>query len=135
MTVPVITAAFTITYFAITIWLVRRLKLDVRSICYASVICALTVVLAGIRIPLPTGSNITCGSWIPLILLAVIYDQRLAFLSMTPEERQAVPYVILANQFVCVAWFSEQDKYAEIYETNKRMTAWLLENWTALCNI
>ena len=43
MTVPVITAAFSITYFAITIWLVRRVKLDVRSICYASVICALTV--------------------------------------------------------------------------------------------
>ena len=63
MTVPVITAAFSITYFAITIWLVRRVKLDVRSICYASVICALTVVLAGIRIPLPTGSNITCGTW------------------------------------------------------------------------
>ena len=78
MTAPAITAAFSVTYFAITIWLVRRVKLDVRSICYASVICALTVVLAGIRIPLPTGSNITCGSWIPLwkVSNTAIWTQR-----------------------------------------------------------
>ena len=46
---------------------------------------------------------------------------------LTQAEREAVPYVLLANQFVCVAWFSEQEKYAEIFETNKRMTAWLIE--------
>jgi len=40
--------------------------------------------------------------------------------------------MILANQFVCVAWFSEQDKYAEIFETNKRMTAWLIEKFEEL---
>lgn len=51
---------------------------------------------------------------------------------MTDEERRAIPSVILANQFVCVAWFSEQDKYAEIYETNRQMTRWLLENYQAL---
>ena len=81
MTVPVITAAFSITYFAISIWLVRRVKLDVRAICYASVICALTVVLAGIRIPLPTGSNITCGSWIPLMVLALVVDARISMIT------------------------------------------------------
>ena len=37
---------------------------------------------------------------------------------LSEAERRAVPYVILANQFVCVAWFSEQDKYAEVFETN-----------------
>ena len=47
---------------------------------------------------------------------------------LTEEEKKAIPYVILANQFVCVAWFAEQDKYAEILETNKKMTVWLLEN-------
>ena len=46
---------------------------------------------------------------------------------LTLEEREAVPYVILANQFVCVAWFAGQDKYAELLETNRRMTLWLLE--------
>ena len=54
---------------------------------------------------------------------------------LTDEERRAIPYVILANQFVCVAWFAEQDKYAEIYETNKRMTAWLIEQFGELKNI
>ena len=51
---------------------------------------------------------------------------------LTGAERRAIPYVILANQFVCVAWFSEQDKYAEIYETNKRMTAWLIGKFEEL---
>ena len=81
MTVPAITAAFSVTYFSVTMWLVRRVKLDVRSICYASVICALTIVLAGIRIPLPTGSNITCGSWIPLMVLALVVDARIAMIT------------------------------------------------------
>lgn len=54
---------------------------------------------------------------------------------LTEAERNAIPYVILANQFVCVAWFAEQDKYAEIYETNKRMTAWLIERFGELKDI
>ena len=51
---------------------------------------------------------------------------------LTEAERQVIPYVILAIQFVCVAWFAEQDKYAEIYETNKRMTTWLIEKFEEL---
>ena len=51
---------------------------------------------------------------------------------LTEEERRAIPYVILANQFVCVAWFAEQDKYAEIFETNKRMTLWLIGQFEEL---
>ncbi len=54
---------------------------------------------------------------------------------LTEAERKAIPYIILTNQFVCVAWFAEQDKYAEIYETNKRMTAWLIEQFGELKNI
>ena len=54
---------------------------------------------------------------------------------LTEAERRAIPYIILANQFVCVAWFAEQDKYAEIYETNKRMTAWLIEKFGELKDI
>lgn len=56
--------------------------------------------------------NLVCG-----------YD---SVIKLTNEERQAIPYVILANQLVCVAWFSEQEKYADIFETNKGMTLWLL---------
>ena len=54
---------------------------------------------------------------------------------LTDEERRAVPYVILANQFVCVAWFAGQDKYAELLETNKQMTLWLLDRFEQLKNI
>ena len=54
---------------------------------------------------------------------------------LTEEERKAVPYVLLANQFVCVAWFAEQEKYAEILETNKRMTLWLIQKFDELKNI
>lgn len=46
---------------------------------------------------------------------------------LTEEERRAIPYVILANQFVCVAWFGAQEMYAELFETNRQMTTWLLE--------
>lgn len=46
---------------------------------------------------------------------------------LTQEERRAVPYVVLANQFVCTAWFAEQERYAELFEINKKMTAWLIE--------
>ena len=54
---------------------------------------------------------------------------------LTEVERKAIPYVILANQFVCVAWFAGQDKYAEILETNKKMTLWLIDRFEELKNI
>ena len=54
---------------------------------------------------------------------------------LTDEERKAIPYVILANQLVCVAWFAGQDKYAELFEINKHMTLWLIERFEELKNI
>ena len=54
---------------------------------------------------------------------------------LTDDERKAIPYVILANQFVCVAWFAEQDKYAEVFEINKRMTTWLIDKFGELKDI
>lgn len=51
---------------------------------------------------------------------------------LTPEERRAIPYVILANQLVCVAWFADQEQYADIFETNKAMTLWLIDHFDAL---
>ncbi len=54
---------------------------------------------------------------------------------LTDEERKAVPYVIFANQLVCVAWFAGQDKYAELFETNKHMTLWLIERFEELKDI
>ena len=54
---------------------------------------------------------------------------------LTDAERQAVPYVILANQFVCVAWFAEQEQYWELFETNRRMTKWLIDRFDALSEL
>jgi len=53
--------------------------------------------------------------------------------NLTAEERKALPYMILANQLVCVAWFAEQAKYSDLFETNKRMTVWLEDNFHNLC--
>ena len=65
--------------------------------------------------------NIICG-----------YD---SVVHLTDKERKAIPYVILANQFVCVAWFAGQDKYAELFETNTQMTFWLISKFEELKNI
>ena len=45
---------------------------------------------------------------------------------LTDDEKRAIPFVVMANQAVCVAWFSEQEKYADVFEANKCMTKWLL---------
>lgn len=54
---------------------------------------------------------------------------------LTEAECVAIPYIILANQFVCVAWFSEQEKYVEVFEINKKMTAWLIEKFEEMKDI
>jgi Ser/Thr protein kinase RdoA (MazF antagonist)/AraC-like DNA-binding protein len=51
---------------------------------------------------------------------------------LTEAEKKAVPYVILANQFVCVAWFAEYEKYSELYDKNVQMTRWLMDNMEEL---
>lgn len=47
---------------------------------------------------------------------------------LTDAEKKAVPYMILANQFVSTAFFAGKDKYEEIYKTNKAMTEWIAGN-------
>ena len=51
---------------------------------------------------------------------------------LTVDEYEAIPYVILANQFVCVAWFAEYEKYSELYDKNVQMTRWLMDNMEEL---
>ena len=82
MTSNVIAVVFALAYYAVTIWLCRGVRLDVRSLSFAAVIIALTLVLSSIMIPLPTGAAITAGSWIPLMVLALVYDFRLAFIPL-----------------------------------------------------
>ena len=51
---------------------------------------------------------------------------------LTKEEWEAIPYILLCNQLICVAWFADQNKYTEIFEVNKHMTLWLLDHFDQL---
>ena len=53
-------------------------------------------------------------------------------IGMSPAEREAVPYILLANQLICTAWFSGQEKYAELFALNKTMTQWLIDHFDQL---
>lgn len=44
---------------------------------------------------------------------------------LTMEERNAVPFLILANQFIFTAWTAEREKMQPIAEINRQMTLWL----------
>ena len=81
MTAPIITAVFAIGYLGLTAWLCRKVTLSAKALSLCGLTCALTLVLESIMIPLPTGAAIPLGSMIPLLLLALLYDYRLAFLS------------------------------------------------------
>ena len=48
---------------------------------------------------------------------------------LSDNERKAIPYVIITNQFISTAWFAEQEKYTELYEINKKMTEWMVQNF------
>lgn len=51
---------------------------------------------------------------------------------LSDVERQAIPYVLLSNQLICVAWFASEERYPELFETNKKMTRWLVNNFKLL---
>lgn len=48
---------------------------------------------------------------------------------LSDNEWKAIPYVIITNQLISTAWFSEQEKYSELYEVNKKMTEWMIQNF------
>lgn len=51
---------------------------------------------------------------------------------LSDDEREAIPYVVLSNQLLATAWFSEQEKYKDVYEVNKKMTKSIAENFDML---
>ncbi len=54
------------------------------------------------------------------------YDE---VVKLSDSEWKAIPYVVITNQLISTAWFSEQEKYRELYETNKKMTEWMLQHF------
>ncbi len=129
MTAPILVAVFTIAYLAVTAWLCRGLKLTVKNLCLGGLACALTLVLASIMIPLPTGAAITCGSMIPLMLLALVYDYRLSFLAgwvcgilaiiLLPAWQPVHWAQIFVEHLVCFSCLG----YAGIFGSEKRWKA------------
>lgn len=51
---------------------------------------------------------------------------------LSANEIKAFPYVLLFNQLICCAWLSEQEKYTNIFQVNKKMTTWICVNFDAL---
>lgn len=131
MTSPILVAVFTVAYLAVTVWLCRGLKLSARNLAMGGLACALTLILGSIMIPLPTGASITCGSWIPLMLLAVVCDARLAFVSgwvcgilamvLIPAWQPVHWAQIFVEHMVCFSCLG----YTGIFGTDKR--------WKILC--
>lgn len=129
MITAVTTAIFAVGYLLVTIWLCRGIRMNARDLALGGVVCALTLVLASIRIPLPTGSNITCGSWVPLMVLALVYDYRLSMLSgwicgilamILIPGWQAVHWAqIFVQQLVCFSCLG----YAGVFGSDKKWKA------------
>lgn len=72
---------FCVIYYITAILLCRGLRLNVRYMAVGGVLSAVTLILSCILIPLPTGSVITMGAAIPLMVLALIGDYRLAIVT------------------------------------------------------
>ncbi len=51
---------------------------------------------------------------------------------LSRNEMDAIPYVILSNQLICCAWLSDQDKYKNIFNVNKKMTNWICNHFENL---
>ncbi|MBR4734147.1 MAG: helix-turn-helix domain-containing protein [Lachnospiraceae bacterium] len=51
-----------------------------------------------------------------------------AVVSLSDEEKEAIPYIILSNQFIATAWFAGKEKFQSIFEVNVKMTNWILHN-------
>lgn len=51
---------------------------------------------------------------------------------LTDAEKEALPYVVLSIQLICVGFFSKQEKFAQLAEQNIKMTRWLMERFDRL---
>ena len=72
------------------------------------------------------GNEEKLNKWITVMKeIAYGYD---AVAHLSEEEKEAIPYVILSNQFIATAWFAGKEKFKSIFEVNVKMTNWILQN-------
>ncbi len=83
MMTKIAAAVFTVGYLGTSLWLCRKFRFTTKTLCLGAIAVAMTLILGSLYIPLPTGASITCGSWLPLMILALVCDYRLAILSGT----------------------------------------------------
>lgn len=57
------------------------------------------------------------------------YDK---ILKITEEEKQSLPYVVLSNQLMCIAYFSDYNRYENILNANIKMTKMIIDNFEKL---
>lgn len=95
-------------------------NMRIYDVCYAT-----TAILS------ETVSNIDAfNKWIDIYRNIVYgYDK---VLNMTEDEKQSLPYVILSNQLVCIAYFSDYSKYENILNANINMTKMIIDNFEKL---
>ncbi len=72
---------FAVLYYTVTFYFVRDLKIRTRDLAFCGIVIAMTLILQSIRFPLPTGATISLCSPVPLLLLAVLIDYRLSFIT------------------------------------------------------
>lgn len=70
------------------------------------------------------GNEAKLAKWVQ-IYKNIIYGYD-TVVKLSEEERKAIPYVVLSNQLLALAWFAGQEKFRELYETNKKMTEWMV---------
>ena len=76
------------------------------------------------------GNEVKLAKWVQIYKNIITgYD---SVVKLSEEEKKAVPYVVLSNQLLALAWFAGQEKFAELYETNKKMTEWMLRKFDKL---
>lgn len=125
-----IAGGFTLIYFAISIYLCWGLKFKVKDLAFGGIVCALTVVLSCILIPIPTGATISVGYAIPLILLAILCDYRLAIvcgwitgilcLFFVPTWQPVHWAQIFVEHLICFSCLG----YAGVFGNEKKYKLW-----------
>lgn len=127
MLTKVLLTVCVIAYFAFSLWIVRDVRLDTKTISICAIVIALTLILESIFIPLPTGAVIPLCSPVPLLVLAICIDPKLAIISgwivgllsmvMLPTWQPVHWAQIFVEQLVCFSCLG----YAGLFPSKSKL--------------